>query len=208
MTICTSTDAAVWAQTLRAMALILTADCERADDLAERTLIRALAGSKERPPELTLNVWMLSTLHKCHWNEPSEDRLANQASGAPYACGRGESDDFREAFWRLPEFEREVLILVEASGLSRKEVAQVYSSSLDAVALRYTRAHRELVRTLPNRCEGTPYSKNARDSLRPDEPTPEFHVPSIPDFPVWADGLAAVSGRLTSPTATAPDLGA
>jgi hypothetical protein len=83
MTIGTSTDAAVWAQTLRAMALILTADCERADDLAERTLIRALASSKERPPELTLDVWMLSTLHKCHWNEPSEDRLANQANGAP-----------------------------------------------------------------------------------------------------------------------------
>jgi DNA-directed RNA polymerase specialized sigma24 family protein len=201
-----SSDAAVWTRTLRTMALILTGDCERADDLAERTIMRALAGPKERPPESTLNVWMLSILHKCHWDEPSEDRLANKASDAPYACGHDESGDFRAAFWRLVESEREILILVEAIGLSRKEVAQVYSSSLDAVSLRYARARRELVRTLPFSREETPYSKEPYD--RSSDPTTESHVPLILDFRGLADRLAAVSKHLPSPARAAPDLGA
>jgi RNA polymerase sigma-70 factor (ECF subfamily) len=142
---------------LRAVSTSLANDRRRADDLVEDTIVRLLTDPQPVPPGTSLKVWMLIILHGLHDAglnreppaiEPSGDRVAdwpaelsNPAVGLP-------SDDFRRAFRRLSDAEREVLILAEASGMSREEVAAVCGCATSLIDSRVSWARQKLVRAL------------------------------------------------------------
>ena len=163
-----SRDMAARVPALRALALFLTGDRERGDDLLAAAITWFFTDPPAAPPTITLEILMFAILHDLYclggcksaggWDTP-----AAQAIGA----SRLVSDQFRSAFWRLGGDERELLMLAEASGLSGAEVAQICGCTPAAVAAGVARAWRKLA---PRR--------SAARSERSRDRTPPAHIPS------------------------------
>jgi len=142
---------------LRAVSFVLTGDRQRAVALVEKTIIRFFTDPRNAPPGASVKVWMLMTLHSLHFSESSQNRKAIGSLGAAVAespaslsspeVGLG-SVEFRRAFWRLGDDEREALFLREAGGLSCEEVAKVCGCTASATETLALRARRKLERLL------------------------------------------------------------
>ena len=142
---------------LRAFAWFLTKNRERADDLVQDAIVRALTEAHQFQPEINLKAWMFAILRHLHYNEVRknhiriqslDDPLSYEPAVLPSQIASLEFGDFRRAFWRLGDDRREALILVGASGLSYEEVAKVCDCSRGTVKSRVSRARRELLRIL------------------------------------------------------------
>jgi RNA polymerase sigma-70 factor (ECF subfamily) len=156
---------------LRAVSFVLTGDRQRAVALVEKTIIHFFADPRNAPPGVSLKVWMLMTLHSLYFSESGQNRKAIHSLGAAVAespaslsspdVGRG-SVEFRRAFWRLGDDEREALFLREAGGLSCEEVAKVCGCATSVTETLALRARRKLERLL-SPARGT----NSRQRRRP-----------------------------------------
>ena len=153
-----STNLAQYGPALRAVSFVLTGDRQRADGLAEKTILQLLTDPRDVPPGASLKVWMLRALHSLHFSEAGEKQPAIHPLGAAVAQSAAslgnpdvslESVEFRRAFWRLGDDEREALFLTETSGLSREEVARVCGCTTGATETLALRARQKLQRLLP-----------------------------------------------------------
>lgn len=88
--------------------------------------IRILANSKRK-------------IREEKWSESLENRSSNEFGTEKQL----EVDDLYKALGKLPEMQREALILFEISGFSIKEVAIIQESSEDAVKKRLSRGRQE-----------------------------------------------------------------
>jgi RNA polymerase sigma-70 factor (ECF subfamily) len=170
-TIRPSSNIAACIPALRAVSLTLTGDRQRADDLVERAIRQAQSDPQPMPTGPKVRVWMFSILHDLHYSgsgldqrraaiQPIDDRRADTPPTASSQEGYLLSeDDFRKAFWQLDAHEREVLILVEASGLSRHEVAKVCCCTTRTIDVCVSRARQKLLLTL------SPPSEEIRDRV-------------------------------------------
>lgn len=93
--------------------------------------IRILANSKRK-------------IREEKWSESFENRSSNEFGAEKQL----EVDDLYKALGKLPEMQREALILFEISGFSIKEVAIIQESSEDAVKKRLSRGRQELANLL------------------------------------------------------------
>jgi len=142
---------------LRAFARFLTGNRERADDLVQDTVVRALTASHQFQRGTNLKAWMFTILRNQHYNDVRKTRIRLQSlddssidePAAPATQeARLEFGDFRRAFWQLAENQREVLILIGASGLSYEEAAKICNCPTGTIKSRVSRARRELLKTL------------------------------------------------------------
>ena len=142
---------------LRAFARFLTGNRERADDLVQDTIVRALTAAHQYQPGTNLKAWMFTILRNQHYNDLRKNRIrlqslddpsVGEATAPPTQDAHLEFGDFRRAFWQLGEDQREVLILIGASGLSYEEAARVCSCPTGTIKSRVSRARRELLKTL------------------------------------------------------------
>jgi RNA polymerase sigma-70 factor (ECF subfamily) len=128
-------------------AAALTRDADEALDLAEDTVLEALA-SYEQPSDTDLRVWLLTILHD-HWRNPF--RRANPLAD----LSRPENDaaplslsGLDRALGKLPEEQRAAVLLVGLEGMSDAETATVLRVPIGAVRVRLARARENLCRTL------------------------------------------------------------
>ena len=142
---------------LRAFAWFLARNRERADDLVQDAIVRALGAAHRFQPGTNLKAWMFTILRNLHYNELRKNRvqiqslddpLTYQPAVLPTQVASLEFGDFRRAFWQLADNQREALILVGASGLSYEEAAKVCDCPQGTVKSRVSRARRELLQTL------------------------------------------------------------
>ena len=142
---------------LRAFARFLTGNRERADDLVQDAVVRALTAAHQFQPGTNLKAWIFTILRNLYYNEIRKNRVKLQsidemAVDEPAMPATQEASlefgDFRRAFWQLGEDQREVLILVGASGLSYEEAAKVCNCPTGTIKSRVSRARRELIKTL------------------------------------------------------------
>src|SRR5260221_6309160 len=142
---------------LRAFARFLTGNRERADDLVQDTVVRALTAAHQFKPGSNLKAWMFTILRNQHYNDVRRNRVRAQSLDDPSVDelaapatqeARLEFGDFRRAFWQLGADQREVLILIGASGLSYEEAARICKCPTGTIKSRVSRARRELLRTL------------------------------------------------------------
>jgi RNA polymerase sigma-70 factor (ECF subfamily) len=142
---------------LRAFARSLTRNRDQADDLVNDTVVRAIAASNQFTPGTNFRAWVFTILRNLFYNqgrrgagrftsidevfvdEPSE--MASQEASLEF-------DDFRRAFWQLPEHHREALILVGASGLNYEDAAKICGCQVGTMKSRVSRARTELRRML------------------------------------------------------------
>jgi RNA polymerase sigma-70 factor, ECF subfamily len=138
---------------LRAFARSLTSNRDLADDLVQDAIVRALAAARQYTPGTNFKAWIFTILRNLYYNEgrkragrfSSIDELGSYEPMVPASQEANlEFCDFRRAFWRLNSDQREVLMLVGASGLSYEEAAAVCGCAVGTIKSRASRARRDL----------------------------------------------------------------
>lgn len=142
---------------LRAFALSLTREGASADDLVQDTIVKAWTHIDKFQPGTNLRAWLFTILRNTFYSGRRKTRrevsdtdgihAARQAT-RPEHDGRLALNDFRAAFEKLPDEQREALILVGASGFSYEEAAGMTGVAVGTVKSRANRGRRRLAELL------------------------------------------------------------
>ncbi|CUU43865.1 sigma-70 family RNA polymerase sigma factor [Blastochloris viridis] len=142
---------------LRAFAISLSGNVDRADDLVQETLLRALSHIDSFQPGTNLNAWLFTILRNLFHSEYRKRRREVEDADGVYAArlstqpeqgARLDLEDFKAALTRLPPDQREVLLLVGASGFSYEEAAEICQCAVDTIKSRVNRARTRLSQML------------------------------------------------------------
>jgi RNA polymerase sigma-70 factor (ECF subfamily) len=141
---------------LRAFAISLCRNGDQADDLVQDTLLRACANILSFTPGPNMLAW-LCTIMKNHFFsecrrrrkpfEPIDDH-ADSAASKPEQVAHAECNELWAALAKLEPRQREVLIMIGASGLSYDEAAKVCGCPTGTIKSRVNRARAELAQLL------------------------------------------------------------
>ena len=138
---------------LRAFAISLSGNVDRADDLVQDTLVRAIANAHRFELGTNLNAWLFTILRNLFHSEYRKRRrevedpdgaYAEQLTSQPEQGARLDFEDFRSALATLPSEQREALLLVGASGFSYEETAAICGCAVGTVKSRVNRARSRL----------------------------------------------------------------
>ena len=138
---------------LRAFAISLSGNIDRADDLVQETLLRALAHIDSFEPGTNMPAWLFTILRNLFRSEyrkrrrevaDSEGTYAETLKTQPEQTSRVEFEEFRTALAKLPADQREALILVGASGFSYEEAAGICGCAVGTIKSRVNRARTRL----------------------------------------------------------------
>jgi RNA polymerase sigma-70 factor (ECF subfamily) len=142
---------------LRAFAISLSGNVDRADDLVQETLLRALANIDSFQPGSNMPAWLFTILRNLFRSEyrkrrreveDPEGSYAESLKSQPEQTSRLEFQEFRTALAKLPPDQREALILVGASGFSYEEAAQICGCAVGTIKSRVNRARSRLAEML------------------------------------------------------------
>jgi RNA polymerase sigma-70 factor (ECF subfamily) len=136
---------------LRRYARALTGDVNRADDLVQDTLERALAKLDLWQPGSDLRAWLFTLMHNLFINQirikRPQETVMEEALDEPVSGGQMEAlaaRDIHTALARLPEEQREVLLLVGLEQFGYAEAAQVLGVPTGTVMSRLSRARERM----------------------------------------------------------------
>jgi len=154
---------------LRAFAISLCGNVDRADDLVQETLLRALANIDSFQPGTNMSAWLFTILRN-HFRseyrkrrrevEDTDGSYAESLKSQPEQQSRVEFEEFRVALAKLPQDQREALLLVGASGFSYEEAATICGCAVGTIKSRVNRARTRLAELL---------GINSADDFGPDE---------------------------------------
>ena len=142
---------------LRAFAVSLCGNPDRADDLVQETLVKAWSHLTSFSEGTNLAAWLFTILRNIYYSEyrkrrrevaDSDGAIAARLATAPAQSGHMDFLDFRAALQKLPPDQREALILIGASGLSYEEAAGVCKCAVGTMKSRVNRARNRLVELL------------------------------------------------------------
>jgi RNA polymerase sigma-70 factor (ECF subfamily) len=138
---------------LRAFAISLSGNVDRADDLVQETLMRAIANIESFQPGTNMSAWLFTILRNLFRSEYRKRRrevedadgsYADTLKSQPEQGSRLELNEFRAALDKLPPDQREALILVGASGFSYEEAAAICECAVGTIKSRVNRARTRL----------------------------------------------------------------
>jgi RNA polymerase sigma-70 factor, ECF subfamily len=138
---------------LRAFAISLCGNVDRADDLVQETMLRALANIHSFQPGTNMSAWLFTILRNLFRSEYRKRRrevedadgsYAESLKSQPEQNSRVEFEEFRGALAKLPPDQREALILVGASGFSYEEAAEICGCAVGTIKSRVNRARGRL----------------------------------------------------------------
>ena len=138
---------------LRAFAISLSGNVDRADDLVQETLMRAIANIDSFQPGTNMSAWLFTILRNLFRSEYRKRRrevedadgsYADTLKSQPEQGSRLEFNEFRVALDKLPPDQREALILVGASGFSYEEAAAICECAVGTIKSRVNRARGRL----------------------------------------------------------------
>jgi RNA polymerase sigma-70 factor (ECF subfamily) len=142
---------------MRAFAISLTRDPVLADDLVQDTVVKAWTNFGSFREGTNLRAWLFTILRN-HFYTPRrklrretgdvDGLFAARLAEKPAHDGRLALRDFAVAFAKLPDEQREALVLVGASGFSYEEAARMTCVPAGTVKSRANRARRKLAELL------------------------------------------------------------
>jgi RNA polymerase sigma-70 factor, ECF subfamily len=141
---------------LRAFAIALCRDRDRAEDLVQGTLLRACASIDSFQPGSSMDAWLCTIMRNHFYSEWRRDRRCSRALATlsdmeaenPQQIANLEYSELCAALAKLDPKHREAVMLVGASGLSYGEAASVCGCPVGTVKSRVNRARTELARML------------------------------------------------------------
>jgi RNA polymerase sigma-70 factor (ECF subfamily) len=151
---------------LRRYARALTRNRDRADDLVQETLIRAIAKAHLWQPGTDLRAWVFTIMHNVHVNlvrqaaRYEEGMVAIEDLGPSLVATADPtaSRQLREldlALARLPEAQRSVILLVGLEGMSYEQATEILNIPIGTVRSRLSRGRdrlRQLLETPERTC--------------------------------------------------------
>ncbi|TWG98063.1 RNA polymerase sigma-70 factor (ECF subfamily) [Mesorhizobium sp. J18] len=148
---------------LRAFAVSLTKNSDRADDLVQETLVKAWDKQSSFQPGTNLRAWLFTILRNEFYSQmrkrgrevqDSDGSITARLSIHPSQDGSLDLDDFRKALELLPEDQREAIVLIGASGFSYEEAAEICGCAVGTIKSRVSRARTRLQEILHISGEG------------------------------------------------------
>jgi RNA polymerase sigma factor (sigma-70 family) len=138
---------------LRAFAMSLCRNGDRADDLVQDTLMRALSNIESFQSGTNMAAWLFTILRNQFRSEYRKRKRevedvdgiqAGKLSTQPGQESHLEFEEFRTALVELPLDQREALILVGASGYSYDDAAKICGCAVGTIKSRVNRARARL----------------------------------------------------------------
>jgi RNA polymerase sigma-70 factor (ECF subfamily) len=138
---------------LRAFAISLSGNVDRADDLVQEALTCAIAGVNSFQPGTNMSAWLFTILRNLFRSEYRKRRREVEDTDGSYAetlksqpeqHSRLEFEEFQVALAKLPPVLREALLLVGASGFSYEEAAAICETPVGTIKSRVHRARTRL----------------------------------------------------------------
>ncbi len=165
---------------LRVYALSLTHDRDRADDLVQETVVKALAGQKSFRPGTCFSAWVfriqrnefISGLRRLRPAVPLDETICNALSHPPHQDRGLVMREFLNAFAKLSVGQREALVLAVVDGQSYEQIAQHAGVSVGTIKSRISRARDMLERLLLGDDE-QPATESRPDVGPGDRPAPD-----------------------------------
>jgi RNA polymerase sigma-70 factor, ECF subfamily len=142
---------------LRAFAISLCGNIDRADDLVQETMLRAFANIHSFQLGTNLTAWLFTILRNHFRSEYRKRRrevedvdgsYTERLKSQPEQLGHVEFGEFRLALGKLPTDQREALILVGAAGFSYDDAADVCGCAVGTIKSRVNRARARLAELL------------------------------------------------------------
>jgi len=141
---------------LRIYALSLTRNGDRADDLVQQTVLKALAGRKSFRPGSNFTGWIFRIqrnefISELRRNRPTVDILGEIGNTLSVPARQEEGLVLREflgAFRQLTHASRETLLLSNLDGWSYRQIADRSGIAVGTVKSRISRSRAELTRLL------------------------------------------------------------
>lgn len=142
---------------LRAFGMSLTARADYADDLVQETLMKAWRHYESFEAGTNIKAWLYTILRNEFYSQMRKRRREVEDADGAYAgkvAMPGEQDghldmaDLRIALSRLPDDQREAIVLVGASGFSYQEVAEICGVAIGTIKSRVSRAREKLASLL------------------------------------------------------------
>jgi RNA polymerase sigma-70 factor (ECF subfamily) len=138
---------------LRAFAISLAQNNDRADDLVQETLVKAWDKQASFQLGTNLKAWLFTILRNEFYSQmrkrgrevqDSDGLLTASVAIHPGQQGSLDLKDFRKALETLPEDQREAIILIGASGFSYEEAAEICGCAVGTIKSRVSRARTRL----------------------------------------------------------------
>ena len=162
---------------LRRYARALLRDSSRADDLVQDTLVRALAKQHLWQPDTNLRAWLFTIMHNLHVNVVRQavregtmvdvEDLSATLIATTDPTASWQLRELENAIARLPDEQREVVLLIGLEGIRYDEAALILRVPIGTVRSRLSRARGSLRKLL----------ERDEDSLPPAIPGPVGHRP-------------------------------
>lgn len=162
---------------LRAFAVSLSQNADRADDLVQETLVKAWDKHESFQPGTNLKAWLFTILRNEFYSQmrkrgrevqDTDGVFSEQLAVHPSQYGTLDLQDFRAALEQLPDDQREAIILIGASGFAYEEAAEICGCAVGTIKSRVSRARTRLQEILKIEGEGDygPDADSSRATLR------------------------------------------
>jgi RNA polymerase sigma-70 factor (ECF subfamily) len=148
---------------LRAFAVSLSGRHDRADDLVQDTMMKAWAKQDSYQMGTNIKAWLFTILRNEFYSQmrkrgrevqDSDGLFTERMAVHPQQFGHMDLADFKRALARLPDDQREAVILIGASGFSYEEAAKICDCAVGTMKSRVSRARTRLQDLLQVEGEG------------------------------------------------------
>jgi RNA polymerase sigma-70 factor (ECF subfamily) len=142
---------------LRAFAMSLAQNADKADDLVQETLMKAWDKQSSFQPGTNLKAWLFTILRNVFYSQmrkrgrevqDSDGVMTARLAMHPDQEGSLDLKDFQAALEMLPPDQREAIILIGASGFSDVEAADICDCAVGTMKSRVSRARDRLTKIL------------------------------------------------------------
>jgi RNA polymerase sigma-70 factor, ECF subfamily len=148
---------------LRRYARALTRAADRADDLVQDTLVRALTKGHLWQPGTDIRAWLFTIMHNQYVNTVRREmrdsatvdieQMSSTLAATTDPTGRRQLAELDRALAHLPEEQREVILLVGLEGMAYESAAQILGVPIGTVRSRLSRG-RDSLRELMGEKQG------------------------------------------------------
>ncbi len=138
---------------MRAFAVSLCGKPDIADDLVQDALMNAWSKQASFQPGTNIKAWLFTIVRNLFYSrmrkrgreiQDSDGLFTERMSVPPAQIGHLDMQDFKIALAKLPEDQREAIILIGATGLSYEEAAAVCCCAVGTIKSRVNRARHRL----------------------------------------------------------------